>query len=133
MSILTILTCIVVGWTVKYVDKCTAITTIRLWNELYACKSIAHDFDAMMDPGLGGCFIAAIKHDEIKAIANCNSCDGKSEQASKVLYVAHAPGKADSAVALIDLLQEWDTVPDWSVLRNQPRWYLEEVYKRLEL
>ena len=59
------------SYTLKRLPPYVAKTTIRLWNELHAAKLISHDFSNLLAPTVPGFYVGILRHDEIKAIANC--------------------------------------------------------------
>ena len=111
-------------WELVYVDKYCATTTIRLWHEIYTLKKIPHDFEAMLSPKLSGFYIGLAKYNEIRAIANCNEYDSNI----RIGQIAYAPEQIDAPTKLIRFMNEANSIPDWSAMRKQPRWYYEQLY-----
>lgn len=113
------------NWQIRHIDSCTATTTLRLWHELHVAKSISHDFCDMLAPPGEGFYIAAIRHNEIRAVSKC-----LRDSIHLVTFdrIAHAPNQPDAASALIHLMHESRICFDWTQLDKQPRWYFEHLY-----
>ena len=113
------------NWQVRHIDSCTAMTTLRLWHELHAANQISHDFCDMLAPPTKGFYIAAIRHNEIRAISKCHR-----DSINFVTFdrIAHAPNQPDAASALIKLMHESHVHFDWTKLVKQPRWCFECLY-----
>jgi hypothetical protein len=73
---------------------------------------------------VNGYYIAAVRYNEIRAIANCKMIDEQTFLRS----IAHAPAQLDAGVALLKRLNEMEVKPHWNSLRNQKIWYFEELY-----
>ena len=54
---------------IQNIDTVTAKTTIRLWHEIHVCKKITHDFTNLLSTEVNGYYIAAVRYNEIRAIA----------------------------------------------------------------
>ena len=109
---------------IQNIDIVTAKTTIRLWHEIHVCKKTSHDFLSLVSPEVNGYYVAAVKYNEIRAIANCKHI----EEHTYLRNIAHAPDQPDAAVALIESLNQIKVRPYWHTLKNQKIWYFEELY-----
>ena len=114
-------------WVLLPLDTSTAKTTIRLWHELYVARNIPHDFVDMLAPKrvTRGMYWGALRYDEIRAIAYCERRDHTT---LRIMRIAHAPQQTDAPPALLRLLNDECIKPDWTTLRTQPRWFLEETF-----
>lgn len=112
------------AYKIQTIDTVTTKTTIRLWHEIHVCKKTSHDFTSLLSPEVNGYYIAAIKYNEIRAIANCKIVDEQTFLRS----IAHAPAQPDAGIALLKRLKEIKVEPYWNTLKNQKIWYLEELF-----
>jgi hypothetical protein len=110
-----------------FVDKITAITTIRLWHELHVEKKIAHDFEHLLRPPQDDVFVGVSRFDELRAVGICQQTTNLSSL--RLSQVAHAPNQMD---AVCFLLQELTSTPqhavNWKKIKTQQRWYYEALY-----
>lgn len=113
------------AWNLRRVDPLTARTTLRLWHELHVAKSITHDFEDLLAPRGDEFYMAAVRHDEIRALAQC-----LGEDAVRVRALAHPPEQLEGPRVLLDLLRDSNATLEWASLKKQPRWYYEEVLRR---
>lgn len=117
----------IVSWTLKHLDTPSAKTTIRLWNEIYVLKKVPHDFVHMISPENKGFYIGAVKHEEIRAIALCTRNNLSSVSMDSIAF---APEQLDAARELMKMLRDINTYSDLKKMKNQPRWYCEDLYYR---
>ena len=112
------------SWRLQPIESPHANTIVRLWHELHVARGVAHDFEAMLAPSTGF-FVAAINHDEIRAIAHC---DGDRMDNARVSTIAHKPDNPDAAKMLIVLINETSVTVDFQSRNLQPRWLLEALF-----
>lgn len=112
--------CMTPMWEMSMIDRTTAYTTLRLWNQIYKHNRQTHDFYAMLSPSSPREYIAVSRLHEIQSIASC-----KREDKLYVESIAHAPEKEKACAALISMINEQDISID---LKNQPRWHFESMY-----
>ena len=108
-----------------HLPRHAAHTIVRLWHETHVARHVAHDFTAMVAPRAAHFFVAAVRHDEVRAVA---SCDRDPARRLRVQGIAHPPHEYEGAAAMLRLLSERENVADWGALAAQPRWYVEELY-----
>tara|TARA_B100001778_G_scaffold303985_1_gene281653 strand:+ start:386 stop:799 length:414 start_codon:yes stop_codon:yes gene_type:complete len=117
------------AWNLHMIDSHSANTIIRLWHQLHVTKNIDHDFIELLSPKIQNIYIASVKHNEIKAIASFKTKnDDLTLSNIQIQKIAHAPEELDAGVALLKLLHEKEATPDWNIIKNQHRWYCEELY-----
>jgi len=117
-------------YTLKILDTCSTITTLRLWHDLHVTKHIPHDFEDLLVKKKDMIYIGAIQNNEIQAIAQCKRLNLAQIEVKKI---AHGPAHPEAASNLLKLLQEQNTRPDWNTIKYQPRWYCEELFIWLTL
>ena len=120
------LSLLVFAWNLHKINHITAITTVRLWNELYKEKKIAHDFEVMLAPPKEhNIYMASVNHQEIKAIGRLDKYKNGTHKLNRVAY---HPSSPEGALEIIKLLSEEDIQFDWGTLKTQPILYLEGMY-----
>jgi hypothetical protein len=119
---------IILCWKLIHIDKITAKTTIRLWHELHISMSLTHDFSEMLSPDGSACYFAAIRHDDIRAIAKCRR---HKLHSINIECIANAPQQLDASIELLKMMNKLDAISDFDKICSQPRWYFEELYNRL--
>lgn len=116
----------VLGYHLVFLERYAAKTAIHLWHDLHKCKGMGHDFSPLLAPNVKGIFIGVVRHDEIKAIANC---ERYNLQTLRAKTLAHPPEEYEGACQLLRLLHERHALVDLNTIWRQPRWYMEELYR----
>lgn len=118
------------AWRIHRVDPVTAKTVLRLWHELYTERQTAHDFVDLLAPSSCGVFVAASRHDEIRAIAKCEHVGDDLH----VQRVAHMIDQPNAVACLLEALGSDGAHFDHDLLRrHQPRWFLEALLVSAEV
>lgn len=124
------------GWHLASVDAITAKTTVRLWHQLHAARRQAHDFTPLLSPQTRDAYLAAVRYDEVRAVAACSWSAARFFAPTSTLdddvddlaveCVACHPDHPEAMAHLVRLLHEEGCV-SWnaSTVRAQPRVYLE--------
>lgn len=86
----------------KKINTVTAKTTIRLWHELHVEKKVTHDFLPLLAPRKDHLYFAAVRYDEIRAIAQCK----KKKNNILVQKIAYPPAQNDAIHYLLIMLNE---------------------------
>ena len=114
-------------WSMRYIDRVTAVTTIRLWHELHVAKHIPHDFISLLKPEQEAMYVGIIRHDEIRALAMCKQCGfGIME----VYNIAYAPYEHAASCALIHMTHKLNMTVNDDMLYSQPRLFFESIIVR---
>lgn len=121
---------LVASWSLQFLDRTCAKTTIRLWHELHVEKKIPHDFVSMVSPEQKGFYLGAVKHEEIRAIA---LCERTGLCTIHIESIANAPQQHDAPHELMKMLRTMNTYSNLKKLRSQPRWYYEDLFYRFEI
>jgi hypothetical protein len=110
----------------RKVEPYVASTTLRLWHLLYDYDvKEKHEFASMIRPQKDRVFFAAILHDEIRSIAICSNMDDNTWQIDNI---AHRPEQPECASILLNHLHVSNCKINWKALKNQPRWFCEQLF-----
>lgn len=114
------------SWHIKHVDIITAKTTIRLWHELHYIQKKPHDFEILISPEKkpSHLYFAAVKYDEIRALA---LCERNKQNDLYLSLIAYPPEYHDSPVALISMIKDLNISIDFKKFRSQTRLYYEAL------
>lgn len=140
---LCLLMAVAPAWHLAPLDATSAKTTVRLWHQLYKARRQAHDFTPLLSPQTRDAYLAAVRYDEIRAIAACSVPDDPPPDSAddndddhpllRLECVAAHPDHPNAVAELVHLLHEdghvrWDA----STVRGQPRVYLEMLVAAAE-
>ena len=119
-----------VAWSLAPVDRVAATTTVRLWHELHARATQAHDFAHMLaPPAADATFVAAVRREELRALALLQRCD--EDGATLLQGVACHPDHPLAASQLVGLLTEGGHFDRCGKgVRTQRGILLEVLYRR---